>query len=138
MVQGSYTFQLKVVDNNGASGTDTVNVTVLSATNISPIAKAGNDTAITLPLNYLTLNGKGIDQDGNEFSLPYDFKTSIYRTHPVFMFVHNDYSLNNLISSGGEPYEYNASGLPINSSGNFLERSDGTDLITYECGESLK
>ena len=80
----------------------------------------------------------GINQEGDEFPLPYDFKTSIYRTHPVFMFVHNDYSLNNLISFGGEPYEYNASGLPINFSGNFLERSDGTDLITYECGESLK
>jgi hypothetical protein len=80
---------------------------------------------------------KGVDQDGNEFSLPYDFKASIYRTHRVFMFVHNDYSLNNLIQFSA-PYEYNASGLPINFKGTFLEISGGIDEFTYECSEHLK
>ena len=67
--------------------------------------------------------------------LPYDFKTSFYRSHPVFMFVQNDYSLNNLVPTT-EPYQYNEAGLPINFQGSFLEFSGGVDHFVYECGES--
>ena len=78
---------------------------------------------------------KGVDNQGDEIELPYDFKKSVYRTHPVFMFVHNDYSLNNIVPSW-EPYEYNAAGLPINFQGTFLEMNGGVDHFVYECGES--
>src|ERR1019366_4723358 len=41
LVQGVYQFQLQVTDNNGAVGTDIMQVTVNAAVNISPVANAG-------------------------------------------------------------------------------------------------
>lgn len=75
----------------------------------------------------------GVDDEGNGITLAYDFNTSVYRTHAVFMFVHNDYSLNNLVPVA-EPYEYNDAGLPINFQGSFLEISGTIERFTYECG----
>ena len=65
LVQGSYTFRLTVTDNSGATATDMVNVTVLPAPNVPPIANAGNDITITLPTNSIILNGSGTDVDGS-------------------------------------------------------------------------
>ncbi|MCW5913064.1 MAG: T9SS type A sorting domain-containing protein [Chitinophagaceae bacterium] len=62
--QGVYKFQLKVTDNEGAIGLDTVQVTVNPAPNKSPKANAGEDQSITLPLNLVSLSGSGIDEDG--------------------------------------------------------------------------
>jgi hypothetical protein len=62
-----YEFELKVTDNNGATGKDTMTVTVNSATppaNLPPAANAGSDQTITLPVNTVTLVGSGIDPDG--------------------------------------------------------------------------
>jgi gliding motility-associated-like protein len=65
MVAGTYTFELTVTDNEGASDTDEVVVTVQPATvNQSPSADAGGDVTITLPSNTLVLNGSGTDPDG--------------------------------------------------------------------------
>ncbi len=64
LVQGVYQFELMVTDNYGATGTDTVQVTVNSAVNQAPVAHAGNDITITLPVNSTTLNGTGSDPDG--------------------------------------------------------------------------
>ncbi len=68
LVQGVYQFELRVTDNSGASGRDTITVTVNAAAppppNQAPIANAGSDQGITLPLNYLTLTGSGTDPDG--------------------------------------------------------------------------
>jgi len=68
LVQGVYQFELRVTDNSGASGRDTITVTVNAAAppppNQAPSANAGPDQAITLPLNYLTLTGSGTDPDG--------------------------------------------------------------------------
>jgi hypothetical protein len=67
LVQGVYQFELKVTDNQGATGRDTVLVTVNSTTlpsNQPPVAHAGLDQNITLPLNSVTLNGSGTDADG--------------------------------------------------------------------------
>jgi K+-transporting ATPase c subunit len=64
MVQGVYTFELVVTDNNGAIGRDTLQVTVNSAGNIAPKAIAGADQTITLPTNAVTLSGSGTDADG--------------------------------------------------------------------------
>jgi hypothetical protein len=63
--QGEYTFQLKVTDNAGATGIDTMHVTVNAAPNQSPIANAGNDQNIVLPVNTTTLTGSGTDSDGS-------------------------------------------------------------------------
>ncbi|MBK7289824.1 MAG: PKD domain-containing protein [Chitinophagaceae bacterium] len=64
---GIYKFQLLVSDNQGGTGFDTVVITVLNnLPNIPPIANAGSDQTITLPLNSVSLSGNGSsDIDGN-------------------------------------------------------------------------
>jgi hypothetical protein len=64
LVQGVYLFQLEVTDNNGATGTDMMQVTVNAAANIPPIANAGADQTITLPNSGVMLSGSGSDADG--------------------------------------------------------------------------
>ena len=65
LVQGTYTYQLKVTDNAGSSSTASVTVTVNAATNQAPVANAGADQTITLPVNSATLNGgSSRDADG--------------------------------------------------------------------------
>lgn len=65
LIQGIYVFRLTVVDNDGASDTDDVTVIVNStAANQLPLANAGADQSITLPVNSLTLSGSGFDADG--------------------------------------------------------------------------
>ncbi|RYZ52301.1 MAG: T9SS type A sorting domain-containing protein, partial [Sphingobacteriales bacterium] len=67
LVQGVYKFELKVTDNQGAIGKDTVTVTVNQGLppNQLPVANAGNNMVITLPTNAATLNGSSsYDPDG--------------------------------------------------------------------------
>ncbi|MCO6498119.1 MAG: right-handed parallel beta-helix repeat-containing protein, partial [Chitinophagaceae bacterium] len=65
LTEGTYTFQLKVTDDKGATGTATVKVTVNPAPNKAPTANAGQNQTITLPINTVTLNGSGTDEDGS-------------------------------------------------------------------------
>src|SRR5665811_565191 len=65
LVQGVYKFELNVTDNNGATGTDTIQVTVNAAGNQSPTANAGADQSITLPTSTVSLTGSGTDADGS-------------------------------------------------------------------------
>ncbi len=59
--KGVYLFRLVVTDNKGATGSDTVKITI----NAPPIAKAGVDSTIQLPRNYSTLRGNNSsDADG--------------------------------------------------------------------------
>ena len=64
LIQGTYQFELKVTDNNGAVGKDTMQVIVNAAANIPPVANAGGNKTITLPVNKITLAGSGTDADG--------------------------------------------------------------------------
>jgi PKD repeat protein len=66
---GSYVFKLVVTDDNGATGTSTVTITVKPATNpttnTAPVANAGSAITITLPRNSTSLSGVGsTDSDG--------------------------------------------------------------------------
>jgi hypothetical protein len=64
LVSGIYKFELRVTDNNGAFGRDTVMITVNPDPNIAPVANAGADQSITFPTNTITLTGSGTDADG--------------------------------------------------------------------------
>ncbi|WKZ60982.1 MAG: PKD domain-containing protein [Cyclobacteriaceae bacterium] len=66
LVEGSYVFRLTVTDNQGATGTDQMNLTVLpAATNQSPVVNAGADVNLTLPNNSTTLQATASDPDGS-------------------------------------------------------------------------
>ncbi len=66
LVQGTYVFRLTVSDNDGATGSDDITVTVHPApiVNNPPTANAGNDVVLVLPANATTLTGTGSDADG--------------------------------------------------------------------------
>ncbi len=68
LIAGVYQFELKVTDNGGFSAKDTLRVTVdaVITTNHPPIADAGADQVITLPVNTSNLDGSGsTDPDNN-------------------------------------------------------------------------
>ncbi len=64
LIEGTYQFELKVTDNEGAEGRDTMQVIVKRAPNIAPVASAGGNQSITLPVNNVSLSGSGTDADG--------------------------------------------------------------------------
>jgi hypothetical protein len=62
LAAGTYVFELKVTDNQGATATADVTITVLSGPGGGSsylVASAGNDTTIGLPSNSIALNGGG-------------------------------------------------------------------------------
>jgi hypothetical protein len=69
LVVGTYVYQLLVTDNNGATNSDQVTVTVqpdVNKINMAPVAMAGTDTTIYLPADTYTLNGQSsYDPDGS-------------------------------------------------------------------------
>ncbi|MFM9909763.1 MAG: PKD domain-containing protein [Chitinophagaceae bacterium] len=68
-IEGTYQYELKVLDNRASSSLDTITITVttgISGTNNAPFAKAGPDISLTLPTNNTTLNGaSSYDSDGS-------------------------------------------------------------------------
>lgn len=62
VVAGSYTFRLTVTDNNGATGSDDVLLTVNA--NVAPTVNAGADKQITLPVSTVTIAGSASDTGG--------------------------------------------------------------------------
>lgn len=64
-MQGTYVFRLIVTDNSGATADAFVTITVNAAPNQLPVANAGSDQTITLPVNTVNLSGSGTDPDGS-------------------------------------------------------------------------
>jgi poly(3-hydroxybutyrate) depolymerase len=60
LTAGTYVFRLTATDNDGVTGYD--DVTVIA--NAVPVADAGADQRITLPVNSIQLQGSGSDTDG--------------------------------------------------------------------------
>ncbi|MFT3825519.1 MAG: PKD domain-containing protein [Chitinophagaceae bacterium] len=74
LVQGTYVFKLTVTDNNGVSASATVNVVVNNPANQLPVANAGSDVTITLPISAATLNGSASnDPDGSIISYTWSY-----------------------------------------------------------------
>lgn len=65
LTQGVYQYQLKVTDDDGATATDNIQVTVNAAANAAPVANAGGDKSITLPTSSINITGNGNDNDGS-------------------------------------------------------------------------
>ncbi len=67
LVEGTYDFELKVFDNIGASSNDTVKITVIrtTSTNQPPVANAGPDKFLILPVDSIEIIGDGTDIDGS-------------------------------------------------------------------------
>lgn len=63
--KGTYTFKFTVTDNEGASSSDEVKVTVQGFDNKRPVVNAGVDKMITLPTNAVKLSGTASDEDGD-------------------------------------------------------------------------
>lgn len=71
LIQGVYLFELKVIDNSGLSDRDTVQITVGNGSQINrpPVANAGPDQTIVLPITTANLSGSGsTDPDNNIIS----------------------------------------------------------------------
>jgi hypothetical protein len=70
LVKGIYQFELKVTDNGGLFSKDTVQVVVNDPLqpNRPPIANAGVDQIITLPINSITVNGNSSTDPDNNIS----------------------------------------------------------------------
>ena len=67
-MEGTYTFRLLVTDNDGGTDADTISIKVNPAPpkpNVAPVAQAGINQTITLPVDNVSLNGTAsTDQDG--------------------------------------------------------------------------
>ncbi|MCO5238009.1 MAG: PKD domain-containing protein [Chitinophagaceae bacterium] len=55
--EGVYQFKLKVTDGNGLSAESIVTITVNQEETLPPVAAAGDDQVITLPVDFITLDG---------------------------------------------------------------------------------
>jgi hypothetical protein len=68
LVAGVYQFQLQVTDNQGATGTAVLKVTVVAQNaiaNVPPVVNVGSDRVIDLPKNSIVLPGSATDSDGS-------------------------------------------------------------------------
>jgi len=75
------------------------------------------------------------NEQGNlKGSFDYDNKVSVYSTHPVWMFIHRNYSVNNIVRA----ISYNNKGLPLHFTGGlgtayFFEGSFNAARVEYDC-----
>lgn len=63
LVPGIYTFKLTVTDSDGDSDSTTATVTVNDEKDYPPVARAGNDVVIVLPVDHVTLYANGSTDD---------------------------------------------------------------------------
>ncbi|XP_030905548.2 dyslexia-associated protein KIAA0319 homolog isoform X2 [Melopsittacus undulatus] len=63
LVPGNYTFRLTVIDSDGAANSTIASLSVNKPVDYPPIANAGPNQAVTLPQNFITLNGNQSSDD---------------------------------------------------------------------------
>lgn len=64
LTEGTYVYKLTVTDDKGLTGTDEVTIIVNAAPNDPPVANAGADVSITLPVSTASFDGSGSSDDG--------------------------------------------------------------------------
>jgi hypothetical protein len=64
LISGTYVFALKLTSLLGSISLSQVTITISAPINVAPVASAGADQVITLPVNSVTLSGSGTDKDG--------------------------------------------------------------------------
>ena len=95
LTSGNYDVELKVTDNAGLSGLDTVRVTVTNSVNIPPVARAGTDQIISHPVDSTVINGSSSsDNDGSITSYKW---TKI--SGPANFIITNDIAANTTIKN---------------------------------------
>ncbi len=72
--KGTYQFELKVTDNNGLSATSSVSV-IVNAAPLPPVADAGQDQTVILPVDFITLDGSASIAPGDLISSYQWYKT---------------------------------------------------------------
>lgn len=65
LVDGTYTYELKVTDNGWLSDLDTISIVVNTSTNVPPTCSAGSNQTVTLPTASVNLNATESDPDGS-------------------------------------------------------------------------
>lgn len=146
---GDYAFRLLVTDEFGATGFDTVRVTVNSAVVIPPIANAGNDTSILLPTYTLILRGSGTDADGAVVSYRWDVFSgplfeNMFSSHNVaepqiFNVAEAVYVFQLIVTDndGNEHYDYVT--VNVNAPDNLLPIADaGVDMLVNPPYDTLQ
>ncbi|KFZ65050.1 Dyslexia-associated protein KIAA0319, partial [Podiceps cristatus] len=63
LVPGNYTFRLTVIDSDGAANSTIASLSVNKPVDYPPVANAGPNQAVTLPQNFITLNGNQSSDD---------------------------------------------------------------------------
>ncbi|MGZ3973682.1 MAG: PKD domain-containing protein, partial [Flavisolibacter sp.] len=92
--KGVYVLRLTVKDDKGATAWANMTLTVLAPPNQLPVADAGPDQTITLPVNSVNLLGSASDPDGTIVSYNWTqtsgpTKTSFSSASPLALTVHN-------------------------------------------------
>ena len=101
---GVYVFELTVTDDKGATAKDQVQLTVNAANNAIPVANAGRDTTIGLPVTSVVLNASAsYDPDGSIAS--YSWKQVSGPTNAVIVNTQSAVSTVNGLTAGTYIFE---------------------------------
>ncbi|MBL7666335.1 MAG: hypothetical protein JNM93_14465 [Bacteriovoracaceae bacterium] len=68
LVEGTYIFKVTVKDNQNAAASDEVQVVVKPKPNTAPVANAGNDQTIQLPISTVSLSGTASDAENQSLT----------------------------------------------------------------------